>query len=160
MDFTKNLDITMQALSTGAFLSCKSSDAVNTMTISWGYIGVMWGRPYFVVMVRPSRYTYKLMESATNFTVSIPYEKMKNELKICGTKSGFELDKSTIVNFISSKKVSSPIVEGCQMYYECEIRYVQKLNKLNMPQVIVESTYKDSSFHYMYFGEIVSCYSS
>ena len=34
----------------------------NVMAIGWGTIGWVWGRPIFSVLVRPSRYTYKLME--------------------------------------------------------------------------------------------------
>lgn len=158
MDFTKNLEQTIKALPKGAFLTCKSSDIVNTMTIGWGFIGVMWNKPYFVVMVRPSRYTFKLLENTLNFTVSIPYETMKEELKICGSKSGTEINKGEIVNFIPARKVASPIVDGCNMYYECTVSYKQQLDKNNIPDNILNSQYQDLQHHYIYFGEIVDCY--
>jgi len=34
----------------------------NAMTIGWGTIGIIWGKPIFAVLVRPSRYTYGLIE--------------------------------------------------------------------------------------------------
>lgn len=160
MDFTKNLEKTIKALPKGAFLTCKSSDIINTMTIGWGYIGFMWTKPYFMVMVRPSRYTYELIEKALNFTVSIPYETMKEELRICGSKSGTEINKGEIVNFIPSKQVESPIVNGCHMYYECIVTYKQQLDKNNIPDNIIKTVYKDFQYHYMYFGEIIDCYES
>ncbi len=29
----------------------------NAMTIGWGTVGIIWGKPIFIVLVRPSRYT-------------------------------------------------------------------------------------------------------
>ena len=58
--------------SKGSFLNVKGKDSINTMTIGWGNIGVIWGKPILMVMVRYSRHTYNLMEEANEFTVSIP----------------------------------------------------------------------------------------
>ena len=35
---------------------------MNLMTISWGTIGELWGKPVFTVFVSTSRYTHKFME--------------------------------------------------------------------------------------------------
>ena len=54
MNFYENLEDAMKNLTTrGAFLTVKNNQGVNTMTISWGYIGFSWNKPYFVAMVRP-----------------------------------------------------------------------------------------------------------
>ena len=50
MNFYENLEDAMKNLTTRV-------QGVNTMTISWGYIGFSWNKPYFVAMVRPQRYT-------------------------------------------------------------------------------------------------------
>ena len=61
MNFYENLEDAMKNLTTrGAFLTVKNNQGVNTMTISWGYIGFSWNKPYFVAMVRPQRYTYEM----------------------------------------------------------------------------------------------------
>jgi len=159
MDFTKNLDKTMQALSAnGAFLTCRTRNKINAMTISWGYVGSMWNKPYFMVMVKPNRYTFRLIERVMNFTVSVPFDVMKDELRICGTQSGEHINKGDIVHFIPSKQVNSPVIAGCQMYYECEINYSEKLDMRSIPQELLKAHHSDSEYHYMYFGQIVDCY--
>ena len=100
MNFYENLEDAMKNLTTrGAFLTVKNNQGVNTMTISWGYIGFSWNKPYFVAMVRPQRYTYEFLKTAKDYTISIPYsDGMKKALTICGTKSGKDIDKAKEAN--------------------------------------------------------------
>ena len=37
-------------------------DSWNTMTASWGGMGVLWDKKICVCFVRPTRYTYEFME--------------------------------------------------------------------------------------------------
>jgi Conserved protein/domain typically associated with flavoprotein oxygenases, DIM6/NTAB family len=159
MRFTDNMDKAMKELiSHGAFLTSKSSEGVNTMTISWGFIGMIWAKPFFIALVRPQRYTKKIIEKSDSFTISIPYGKtLKEQLKICGTQSGGDIDKSEIVEFSKAKAVKSPVVRCCNMYYECKIVSAQEMNAASIPKDIIKQFYKDD-FHTMYIGEIVECY--
>lgn len=161
MKFYENLGTAMENLTRrGAFLTAKSPKDVNTMTISWGYIGFSWNKPFFVAMVRPQRYTYEIIEEAKDYTISIPYsDDMKKALTICGTKSGRDIDKEKEANikFISSKTVESPIVEDCNMYYECKITYVDRIDKDAFPEEL-KKNYPNDDYHYVYYGEIVDCY--
>ena len=77
----------IEILSKGAFLNTTDGTTDNTMTIAWGSIGFIWGKPIFMVMVRPSRYSFNNIESQEDFTVSIPLTDMSNALKICGSCS-------------------------------------------------------------------------
>ncbi|SFB00492.1 flavin reductase family protein [Clostridium frigidicarnis] len=162
MEFYNNLGMAMENLiKRGAFLTCKTGEKINTMTISWGYVGFSWRKPYFVAMVRPERYTNKFMNEGEDFTISIPYsDDMKNALMICGTKSGRNIDKEKEANieFISSKSVKSPIINNCNMYYECKVSYVDPLKSDNLPKDIKEKFYNGDGDHIMYYGEIVNSY--
>ena len=40
----------------------------NTMTASWGGMGILWNRNVCFCVVRPSRYTYNFMEETGSFT--------------------------------------------------------------------------------------------
>lgn len=161
MKFYENLNKAMENLTKrGAFLTVKSEEKVNTMTISWGYIGFSWNKPFFVAMVRPQRYTHEFIEAADSYTISIPYsDDMKNALLICGTKSGRDLDKEKEANirFIPSKAVESPIVDKCNMYYECKITYVDKIYKDKFPEEL-RKFYPSDDYHDIYYGEIVEAY--
>lgn len=159
MDFTVDMDKAIKELTeNGAFLSVKSADGVNTMTISWGFIGMIWAKPHFIALVRPQRYTKKILEKADSFTISIPYGgKLKQELAVCGSKSGRDINKSEVIEFLDSREVESPVVKGCGKYYECRISISQGLDGKLLPDEIKKQFYNDD-FHVMYFGEVVAVY--
>ena len=158
MFFYENLEETMKHFSeSGGFLSVNGGGSLNTMTVSWGFAGFMWNKPHFVTVVRPQRYTEELLKKANSFTISVPFDGLKKELAECGSKSGRDVEKSEIVRFIPSKSVESPIVGGCDMYYECKIKYIDHFDGDLLSESIKSNFYK-SDFHNIYIGEIVECY--
>ena len=159
LDFTYNMEKGMRELSSkGAFLTVNGDNKINTMTISWGFIGFMWGKPHFITVVRPQRYTKQVLDSgADSFTISVPFDgKLKEALGICGTKSGRDIDKSKVVKFIPSLTVTSPVVAECDLYYECKISTTQPLDGTLLPADIQK--FYENDFHYLYIGEIVEFY--
>ena len=89
----------------GLFLVSGASG--NPMTIGWGVIGQIWGRPVFQVLVRPSRHSFSLLEELGEFTVCVPTDGQKKALALCGSKSGRDLDKMDACGF--SRSASSHI---------------------------------------------------
>ncbi|TCK98682.1 flavin reductase like protein [Natranaerovirga hydrolytica] len=151
----------LEQLSKGAFLSVKHGDQENTMTIGWGTIGVIWGKPIFVVAVRYSRYTYDLMEQTNDFTVSFPLNgQLKKELGLCGKTSGRDQDKfkEYDITAVPGKNVESPMIEECDLHYECKVVYKQAMEPATLDQGIKDKSYSNKDYHIMYYGEIVGCY--
>ena len=73
-----------------------NGDKFNSMVIGWGHIGTLWSLPTFHVYVRQGRYTKGQLDKTGEFTISIPLEKPDPVIsKICGSKSGFQIDKVT-----------------------------------------------------------------
>ena len=70
-----------------------SKDKFNTMTASWGGTGELWGTPVAFVFIRPERYTFEFMERSECFTLSFLGYENKDIHKICGSKSGRDIDK-------------------------------------------------------------------
>lgn len=71
-----------------------SESKSNTMTASWGGMGVLWGKPVAFVFVRPERYTHEFMEREDRFTLSfLGAAQNRDAYKICGTLSGRDGDK-------------------------------------------------------------------
>lgn len=152
----------LQQLPAGAFLSVKAAARINTMTIGWGAIGYMWQRPIMLVAVRPSRYTYGLIEEAGEFTVSLPASgELKKQLAIAGTKSGRGVDKFEACSLTAQpgKGVESPVIKECNLFFECKVVYKQAMNPDNLDETIKSKFYSKDDYHTMYFGEIVDCYS-
>ena len=46
-----------------AFLNAGNMDKFNSMTVSWGGLGTLWGKPVATVYVRTSRYTHEFMDN-------------------------------------------------------------------------------------------------
>ncbi|WFA08803.1 flavin reductase family protein [Tissierella sp. Yu-01] len=161
----------MKAVETGVLLTTKADDKVNCMTISWGTLGIEWGKPIFTVFVRENRYTRLLLEKNPEFTINIPYGAFdKKILGICGIKSGREIDKIKELNLTleAPTDVSVPSIKELPLTLECRVIYKQKQDESEIteenknafyPQD-VESSFHGSNkdFHIAYYGEIVSAY--
>ena len=65
----------------------------NAMTVSWGGLGVLWGKNVAFVFVRKSRYTYEFIEKSNSVTLSFLSDKYKEAKSIFGTKSGRDMNK-------------------------------------------------------------------
>ena len=160
--FTENLENVMDNLYLeGAFFTAGDKNKANTMTISWGSVGYMWRKPMFMALIRTNRYTNEFLDLGETYTISVPKRGSKKEaLTICGTKSGRDIDKEKEANikFIDSKSVKTPVVEGCDRYFECKIVYKQEIDLENMDEDIVKAVYSKDAKHVLYFGEIVEEY--
>lgn len=164
IDYNENLEPILSQLSkSGAFLTVKSQNRSNTMTIGWGNIGYIWGRKVFIAYVRTSRYTYELLEQAGEFTISIPTNPtstMKDALMMCGSESGKSVDKflKCNLNAIEGRTIKSPIISECDTHYECQVLFKHKIENAMLPQQISTNYYDDEAPHIVYYGEIVDSY--
>jgi flavin reductase (DIM6/NTAB) family NADH-FMN oxidoreductase RutF len=132
----------------------------NVMTIGWGTVGIIWGKPIFVVLVRPSRYTYDLVEITGDFTVNVPTPKLADEVLYFGTVSGRNQDKFKAMGLTTTpgKKVRSPIVEECAIHYECRVVHKNDVIPDELAEDIRNRAYRQGDFHRIYFGEILAVY--
>jgi flavin reductase (DIM6/NTAB) family NADH-FMN oxidoreductase RutF len=145
----------------GAFLTVKGDKRINTMTIGWGFIGYMWGKPVFIVAVRYSRFTYELMREANEFSVSIPFDgNLKKELTFCGSKSGRNYDKfkECGLTLQQGEKIQTPYIKECNIHFECKTIYRQTLEAELISHPDIAAKYKDHDYHAMYYGELISCH--
>ena len=73
----------------GMLLTAQAGDKINTMTVGWGTLGVMWGKNVMISAVRPERYTYSLMEESDTFSMALLPAEDKAKLGFCGTIQDF-----------------------------------------------------------------------
>jgi flavin reductase (DIM6/NTAB) family NADH-FMN oxidoreductase RutF len=135
-------------------------DKPNAMTIGWGFLGTMWSKPVFIVAVRYSRYTYKLMEESDSFTVCLPSNDMEKALEFCGTKSGRDMDKLKDMG-LSTKKgktVDAPYIKESPVHYECKVVYKDEMEEGRLAEHLQTSMYKSKDWHVLYYGEVMGCY--
>ncbi len=161
VDYMAVADRAMTQISIGAFLTVKSGQALNTMTIGWATIGYIWKKPMMMVAVRFTRHTFSLIETAADFTVSIPAPgSMEQELTFCGTESGRDCDKfkACHLQIAAGQKVATPIIDIPGLHYECKIVYKSALNPAYLAEAYHQAIYPKKDYHTLYFGEIVDCY--
>ena len=71
----------------------KGETVVNTMTASWGGMGILWGKRVAFLFVRPQRFTNHLIEKSACMSISFLDESYRAALRLCGTVSGADGDK-------------------------------------------------------------------
>ena len=81
-----NTDIFSQFDKKWALLTAGDKDNFNTMTVSWGGLGTLWGKSVATVYVRTSRYTHEYMDNNEYFTISFYPEEYKKTLGVLGSK--------------------------------------------------------------------------
>lgn len=57
----------------------------NPMTISWGGVGVLWGKNVAYIFVRDSRYTKELLDTNEFFSISFLPKDYRAALNYCGS---------------------------------------------------------------------------
>lgn len=132
----------------------------NVMTIGWGTLGSVWGRPVFLVLVRPSRFTYGLLEQVEDFTVNVPPASLSEAVAFCGMASGRQHDKfrEKGLTAAAGKRVRAPIVKECVIHYECRTIHRNDVAAEALAPDIRSSFYPKGDFHRVYFGEVLAVY--
>ncbi|HEX3019203.1 MAG TPA: flavin reductase family protein [Chitinispirillaceae bacterium] len=161
VDYMAVADKAMAQIRKGAFLTVQSGDALNVMTIGWASIGFLWGRPMFTIMVRNSRYTYRIIEKSSEFTVSIPMTDMAKQLEYCGINSGKSQDKfkECALEIFPGQKVRTPVLSIPGIHFECKIIYKSAINSDDLIDSY-KNLYPKRDYHTIYYGEIAYCYST
>ncbi len=140
----------------------RPSGESNVMTIGWGTVGVVWGKPTFVVLVRPSRHTFGFIEDSHEFTVNVPAADMREWVGVCGSKSGRDLDKFAAYGIATSpgQNVQTATIDACPMVYECRVVHWSDMIPANLVPEAETSFYRGQDYHRMYFGQILGAYAA
>jgi len=133
----------------------------NTMTASWGGLGIIWNKRVAFIFVRPTRYTYEFIEKSDRFTLSFLPEQHRKALAFCGSKSGRDVDKIAATGLSPVFDASGAVYfEQARLVMICRKVYLQDLAPRQFLDKQVLKFYPKRDFHRMYFGEIVKCLSA
>lgn len=160
VSYTYQLDQTLDRLTRGGLLLAATGrdGRSNAMIIGWGTVGVIWGVPVWVVLVRPSRYTYSLIQESGVFTVNVPTSAMKELVTLCGTRSGRDLDKLAHTATSMGRTVACVTLDECPVVYECKVVHHNDLVPANLMPDIVSRSYPQGDFHRLYYGQIMGTF--
>jgi flavin reductase (DIM6/NTAB) family NADH-FMN oxidoreductase RutF len=138
----------------------------NTMTASWGGLGVLWGRDVAFMFVRPSRHTFGFVNAASLFTLSFFDGPHRGALEFCGSKSGRDLDKAAGAGLnpvVFDGSLAEGRIAGSIGFKEArEIIVCRKLYTHDFdPAAFLDAAidpdcYPQKDYHRMFIGEIVT----
>jgi flavin reductase (DIM6/NTAB) family NADH-FMN oxidoreductase RutF len=146
----------------GNVLPPASPDNWNTMTASWGGLGVLWSKDVAIVYVRPVRYTYKFFNSCNLFSLSFFDKRYRGALEICGSKSGRDTDKAaetglTPVVFSGGKAAGGIGFQEASETIICRKLYTHDFDPAKFLDPLIDrECYPAKDYHRMFIGEIVS----
>jgi flavin reductase (DIM6/NTAB) family NADH-FMN oxidoreductase RutF len=141
-------------------VGAKKDGTCNVMAIGWGFVGVFWGMPVFLVAVRHSRFTHEFIEDSEEFTVNVPGEGLDKTVSHCGEVSGKEHDKfkESELSLMRGKKVNVPVIKECKIHYECKVVHKLEVKPDMVPTAVKGLFYAEDDYHTLYFGEILAIY--
>jgi len=132
-------------------------DSFNTLTASWGGMGILWEKEVMMCVVRPVRHTYGFMESHDVFTLAAFQEKYRPALRTCGRKSGRDGDKAREAGLTPVQGLHGGIYFAeARLVYECRKMYWHDFDPERFLDQKMHKFYPKKDYHRLYFGEILS----
>jgi flavin reductase (DIM6/NTAB) family NADH-FMN oxidoreductase RutF len=127
----------------------------NTMTASWGGVGILWNKPVAFCFIRPQRYTLEFVEREDYYTLSFFGPEYRKALNYCGSHSGRDGDKFAACGLTPSYDLA-PYPEEANLVLVCKKLYKQDMEKdCFLDPALVEKNYPAGDFHRTFVGEIV-----
>ena len=134
----------------------------NTMTISWGSLGSLWGspgkaKPIATIYIRPCRHTFKFLEEQDRFTISFFDEAYRKDLAVLGAKSGKDCDKLALTGLTPRFLENAVTFNEANCTMVCRKIYSQDMDPDRFLPEIKEEFYPDAPGgepHRYYIGEV------
>ena len=137
-------------------ITAGDGEKFNTMTASWGGMGVCWGKNVVTAYIRPQRYTKEFVDANDLFTLSFFDSQYRPALNICGSLSGRDCDK------VAKAGLTPYFVDGTTAFHEadmilvCRKMYQGAMTPENfIAKENISKWYPDKDFHTMYISEIL-----
>ncbi len=139
-----------------ALVTAGDAKGYNTMTVSWGAVGELWGKDMATIYIRPQRYTEEFLNANDYFTLSFYPQDMKNQIhSVCGSKSGRDIDKAKAAGIIPCFDEKAPYFEEAEIVLICKKSAKAKFDEASfLDSSIMERWYPENDLHFIYYGAI------
>lgn len=136
-------------------LTAGDEKGFNTMTASWGGLGVLWGKNVATCYIRPQRYTKGFVDANDTFTISFYGEEYRNALNICGSKSGRDCDKVKEAGLTPCFVYGTTAFEEAELVFVCKKLYADEIKSEKFIEKENDAKwYAAKDYHTMYIAEI------
>lgn len=138
-------------------ITAGTPEKANTMTASWGGMGVLWGKDVVFAVIRPQRYTKRFVDENPVFSLSFLGEQYRSQLGYLGKASGKDEDKIAKSGLTLSFEDQVPFFDEAETVLLCKKLYAQEMT----PQAFTEmgkemdpKWYPQKDYHILYVAEI------
>ncbi len=139
-----------------ALVTAGTKEKANPMTISWGGVGVIWGKNAAYIFIRDSRYTKELLDKNDFFSISFLPSQYREALAYCGSFSGRGNDKFEKAGITPTFRHGIPYVDEGNFILLCQKMAAARLTEeMFLTPDIGKKWYANGDMHTMYIAEII-----
>lgn len=136
-------------------VTAESQGKTNTMTASWGGLGVIWRKNAAFIFIRPQRYTKTFIDQSDEFSLTFFDKSFKKTLSYLGSTSGRDEDKIAKSNLTLIHTDNTPYFEEAKIAILCKKLYTQEFQpECILDSQVDEECYPEKDYHTMYIAEI------
>lgn len=140
-------------------ISAGNENSYNTMTASWGGVGILWNKEVATCYIRPQRYTKEFIDREEYFTLTFFPEGYRSALTLCGRVSGRDHDKAAETGLTPKFIDGTVAFEQADLVLVCRKLFAQPMTEESfLDKTVLEKNYPAHDLHTMYIGEIVKAY--
>lgn len=140
-----------------ALVSAGDEQSSNTMTVSWGGLGIIWQKPVSFIFIRPQRYTFEFLENKTHYSICFLGNEYRDILNTCGTVSGREVNKIKKTGLVPIFNEKAPYFEQSCTTFICRKIHSQFIDPECFIDKNINIQYKNKDYHKIFIGEIEKC---
>ena len=136
-------------------VTAEKDGKVNTMTASWGGLGVMWGKNVAFIVLRPQRYTKEFVDAGETFSLSVLDGEYRKTLNYLGTVSGRDENKVEKSGLTVEHEDGTLYFGEANTALVCRKLYAQPYDpSCFIDKACDERWYPEKDYHTMYIAEI------
>ena len=137
-------------------ITAGSAKKCNTMTASWGGLGVLWQKYVSFIFIRPQRYTLEFLQKEEYYSLSFFDESNRKALAYCGSHSGRDGDKFEKSGLTPVYDEASPYFEEAKLVFICRKMHEQAIDPACFVDPTIDSQcYPQKDYHKLFVGDIV-----
>ncbi len=136
-------------------ITAGTREKCNTMTASWGGMGVLWSKNVAYIFLRPTRYTKEFVDAEKSLSLCFFDGEWHKTLSYLGAVSGREEDKIAKAKLTTDFDGDTPYFAEARRVFLCRKLYAQELRSdCFVDPTIDPRCYPDKDYHTMYVCEI------
>lgn len=137
-------------------ITASDGEKVNTMTASWGGLGVFCNKNVAFTFIRPQRYTKEFIDSSDTFSLSVLGEEHREALSYLGRVSGRDEDKIAKTSLTVTADGDTPYFEESEVVIICRKMCEMEIEEGSFfNNQYCDRFFPNKDFHTLYVSEIV-----